>query len=369
MAQTQFRSDDTERWVYKFGNGSDGAYAPSTGTDAPIDSACSGSVNTNLLTASNGSFAAGQLILIHQTQGSNAGVWELNRIESYTPGTITTSFNLKNNYASGAQVLVIPQHSSGNIAGGVTVSVKPWNGTTGGIYAKFVNGIFNIDGTLAANGAGYRGGNGASNTNTGAFRGENYNGTGYNDHSQSANLSAGGGGFFGAGAGYNGTVAYQSDPNLVTRFVPGSAGGGGNSNSGAGGQGGFGGAIVLIIAKVITVTGFINANGSNGTVGAGNQGAGGSAAGGCILLKGQVITLGSSLVTASGGTTDGSATADPGGVGAGSEAIAGQGGQNKVAGKGVIHADYSGSFSGSTTPTIDADQDTSIIDSSGLMDF
>ena len=42
MASTQFRSDDTEKWTYGFGSGVAGDGSINTSTDAPIDSACSG---------------------------------------------------------------------------------------------------------------------------------------------------------------------------------------------------------------------------------------------------------------------------------------------------------------------------------------
>ena len=158
MAQRQFRSDDTSIWTDRFGIGTDGAYAPSTGTDAPIDSACTGTISTTSLSATNAGFAIGQLILIHQTQGASAGVYELNKIANYSAGTITTTYTLINTYTSGAQVLVMPSYSSGNIAGGVTITGKAWNGTVGGIYAKFCSGTFTLAGTLTGTGKGYRGG-------------------------------------------------------------------------------------------------------------------------------------------------------------------------------------------------------------------
>ena len=67
---------------YNFGNGSDGA-ATLSGTDAPVDSSCSGTSATTSLSATNGSFAANQVILIHQTRGSGVGQWEINIIQSY----------------------------------------------------------------------------------------------------------------------------------------------------------------------------------------------------------------------------------------------------------------------------------------------
>lgn len=72
-----------------------------------IYSACSGTAGAYTLSATNASFAAGQEILIHQTQGTNAGQWERNTIQSYTAGTITLKNPLLGSYVSGAQVLAM----------------------------------------------------------------------------------------------------------------------------------------------------------------------------------------------------------------------------------------------------------------------
>lgn len=372
ISQRQFRSDDTSIWSDKYGNGSDGAYAPSTGTDAPIDSACTGTINTTSLSATNVSFATGQLILIHQSRGTGAGQWELNKIAGYTAGTITTSYNLIYDYVSGAQVLVMPQYASANIAGGVTITGKAWDGTVGGIYAKFVNGTFTLAGTLTVKGAdggqnnssansdggGYRGGHGSNDSPNQAGQGESEVGAGGN--SVNANGSGGGGGQGGAGGGTVGT-SYQTVAGLTTRFVFGGAGGGANGNGGTGAQGGNGGGIVLIIAKTITVSGSLNVNGGAGNNGTVNGGSGGGA-GGCVLLKGQVLTLGTTLCTSSGGNGGSSVGGDPGGGGAGSA-----NGSTKNGAVGRIHADYSKSISGTTTPSIDSRSDLVLNTDTGML--
>ena len=60
----------------RFGDGSDGNLTISTNTtDTPIDSSCSGTSGTKSLSATNTSFTAGQIILIHQTRGTGVGAW------------------------------------------------------------------------------------------------------------------------------------------------------------------------------------------------------------------------------------------------------------------------------------------------------
>ena len=99
-AQRQWRSDDTSTWVEKYGDGADGAYAPTTGTRTEIDSACTANIDSNSVTATNTSFATGQTILIHQTKGTGAGQWEFNKISSYVAGTITTKYKTIYAYAT-----------------------------------------------------------------------------------------------------------------------------------------------------------------------------------------------------------------------------------------------------------------------------
>ena len=102
MAQTKFRSDDTDKWLEGFGDGLDGDLTISSNTtEAPIDSSCSGTAGSYSLTATNASFAAGQLILIHKSRGNTtvtAGEYELNKISAYVAGTITLKYALKNSY-------------------------------------------------------------------------------------------------------------------------------------------------------------------------------------------------------------------------------------------------------------------------------
>lgn len=365
MAQRQFLTSDTDKWSDRFGDGSDGDYDPTTSTDAPIDSACTASIGTKTISATNGSFAAGQLILVHQTRGTGAGQWELNKIDSYSAGTITTVYDTIFAYVSGAQVLVMPQYSSGLIDTGVTITVKAWNGTVGGIYAKFSNGTFTITNTLIGLGKGYRGGTGVSGATANYVAGggegisgfsgtgpgaQNITGGGCGRQGVAAggDGGGGGGGYFATGSNGSGSSpgsggSSNGIASLVTGFHLGGGGaaGGGGSN-GPGGNGAISGVVVLIIAKTILVNGSLPNNGAVGESQGGSLGrtGGGGGSGGAILLKGQSVTVGSSLITATGGA---------GGTGTG-----GNGGAGSV---GRIHIDYSDSISGTTNPTLDSSQD------------
>jgi hypothetical protein len=382
----QFRSDDTDKWLYGFGNGSDGDLTiGSNTTEVPIDSACTGTASATSLSATNASFAAGQIILIHQTRGTGAGNWELNKIASYVAGTITLERPLMNTYASGAQVRVLKQYRNVTINSGVTYKAKTWTGTVGGILGFFAKGIVNINGTInvagesgtnqlgdqtgqGTTGAGFRGGKN-SNDNSGAGHGEGYTGTYGNESTEGSpgswsgsdsgngGTGAGGaqqGGNSGSGGG-NGTSGGNGSGSaggggsavgnaaLTSMFFGGGGGGGRASGSGAGG--GQGGGICAIFGKRIVIdasTGFIDGRGGNGAT---NPQGGGSSAGGAgasILLKCVSGVLNTTRISAAGGTP---------------------GRDSNSGGVGRIHIDYAISFTGTTTPTIDSQLDRSLLSS------
>lgn len=115
--------------------------------------------------------------------------------------------------------------------------------------------------------------------------------TGGNGASSSTDGGAGGGGLYGS-----------SD--LSSLFL-GSGGGGEGSGSSSGGSGGGNGAgIILIYANNVSVSGSISATGYNGIKNVYNSAYGGGGAGGSVKIMGGTLTLGSSLITATGGTGD-----------------------------------------------------------------
>ena len=361
-----------------FGTGGDGALTISSNTtEAPIDSACTGTAGATTLSATNASFAAGQVIFIQQSQGTNAGQWERTTIQGYTAGTITVGVPLKNTYTSGAQVRVLKQYSSVTVSSGITYTCKAWNGTVGGLIGWLCTGTSTITGTVLADGKGFVGGSQfecTTDTQT-AYCGEGTVGASVQKNSSdtSANGNGGGAGMRGAtgytvgggGGGSNGGYGTDgtgtpprqglkgnlSGSNDLTTMTFGGGGGGGvylnTGGTGTGGNGGNGGGAVFITATTLTVTGSITSNGANGqnaTGTAANSG-GGAGAGGSILLKAQTATIGSSLITANGGTGGTGNNANPGGNG----------------GNGRVHLDYYTSYTGTTSPTLDATQDNTLV--------
>jgi hypothetical protein len=367
----QFRSDDTSIWQEGFGNGSDGAVTISTNTtQSPTDSACTGTSGTTTLSATNGGFGAGKNILIHQTRGTGMGNWELNVIASYTTGTITLKYPLQNSYVTGAQTIVLGNYTDVTINTGVTFSAKAWDGSVGGIIGWIANGTTTITGTVSANISGFRGGYASSTNNQNGWAGENQTRTVNGTQATSAeNQSAGGGGFgisgtkapgAGGGGGYatSGTAGGAQEStggsgggtigsaDLTSLHFGGSGGGGGGITGYSVGQGNSGAGIVLIFSKNISITGSITCNGGNGT-GSTYCGGGGSA-GGSILIKAQTATLGTTKMTATGGS---------GGTASQNFGLGGTGGTGGV---GRIHLDYLTSYSGTSSPTLDVRQDNTL---------
>lgn len=378
-----YKFDITTQSNY-FGDGSDGALTISADTtDTPIDSACSGTVGATALTATNVSFAAGQIIYIHQSQVTGAGTYQRNKIVSYTAGTISLDQPLNATYTTGAQVLVIKQYTDVTVNSGKTWSAKLWNGTTGGILIFLANGAVTVTGTISASGKGYNlGGKGRTGQlptvikqtgegNLGYVQQIDYSGCSYGNSNNygsgggyGANCQQEGGGGGGNGAiGSNGIYADLSGnitptagkggeatgtADLTTMLFGGQGGGGSSGYAATGGNGGNGGGILFISGTNITITGSVVSNGNNGGNGDNTGGyaqGGGGGAGGSILLKSQVGILGASLVSAQGG----------GGGNDGSGNL--RGGSGAV---GRINLNYYTSYTGTTTPTLNVVQDSSL---------
>lgn len=323
-----------------FGNGSAGPLnITSNTTESPIDSACAGSSGGTSLSATNASFAPEQMILIHQTQGTGHGSWELNFIDEYTAGTITTLFDLANNYSitgsNKAQVRTVPEYSSITIAAGVTWTGKAWTGTVGGLLAYACNGHVQINGTMSVKGTGFRGGTGTNGQGGGSsqlgFKGEGFNS--FTGQGQAANGNGGGGGEggdggSGGGGGGNGTAGTTGQNNqgapgvggsvagnaALTLLDLGGGGGGGrgesNMNTGSwkAGNGGRGGGAIFGWQQSITVnatTGFIDLRGDDGQNSTGSHeegsGGGGGGSGGSGYFVGGDANFGTNRVLCSGG--------------------------------------------------------------------
>lgn len=385
----QFRSDDTSYWPYKFGSGADGvATWSSNGTWSPIRASCSGlSGSTSLnISAVSGTFTNGELVMIHQSRGTGAGNWELAKISSGGgTSTLTLQHALSNTYtdsgASQAQVTKLYQYSSATVNSGVTLSSTAWDGNTGGIICFCVNGTLTISGTISASEKGYRGGtrgwqfglNNAGGQGEGTSGDRNTQSTAANGNGGGAGgganpVNAGGAPAGGGGNGASGETGYDPSRNAtkgtggstggvsaLTSMVFGGGGGGGGcgdanpTQSATFGYGQAGGGIILIMAKTVSITGSVVANGgTHALVAVEDQHAGGAGGGGSVLIKAISATLGTAKITASGGARcykdDYPNDVYYGGAG----------------GVGRVHLDYLYSYSGTTSPTLDVRQDFSL---------
>lgn len=402
MAQMQFRSDDTEVWPYKFGDGSDGAYNSSSSvTWNPTDVGCAGTAGNYSITADAGSMSNGQLVLIHQSRGTNAGVWELNKIASGGGTTsLTMAHALKNSYvnsgSSQAQMVRIYEYTDFTLNSGHTITSKAWNGSDGGIIAIAANGTATINGQISASSKGFTGGrtgyldiapgphSGATGEGTAGAsvpggqcpecedaksptNNSSGNAGGGGSGARASDRSSGGGGGGNGTAGSSGLTAPESpicyggnggstsgSSQLTTMTFGGGGGGGGKGKDGTSAKyGGAGGGIVLIIAKNIVVGGTIYSNGEAGDIGGdGDRGGAGGGAGGSILLKGVNVNIGTNKVRTQAGPKGASADGNV------LDMEGGDGGKGRIAINYLVAA--TGSTSSSYYGSYNASQDYSL---------
>ena len=202
---------------------------------------------TTLTLASAAGISSGDVLMVYQAQGAtigsgdtaaygavsalgNAGRFEMVSVLGVVGSTVTLSpacgvSPLRFSYASGSQVIRVPQYGNLTIAAGATLSAPQWNGTTGGVMPLLVQNNLVVTGALSASGAGFRGGvldnvTSANGTDVPLFRGaSNADGA---EKGESI-------------AGFQ--VQYDTLNGRYGRGAPANGGGGGNSHNGGGGGG------------------------------------------------------------------------------------------------------------------------------------
>lgn len=334
-----------------------------------------------LIVAETTGFTAGELVLILQVyasgaapatgtpgpidlDASNAGYWELARLESVAPEALGLTAPLVSSFSvPGTQVVRVPEYTSAHIQPSASIMAPPWNGSTGGVLAFLATDTVLNQGTLSANAAGFRGGTfvpssaqstGCTEPNQpqatgGAEKGEGIAAktTGAPTHGYAALANGAGGGNCddggGGGGGHGGpggqggyTVATDGSRDVggrgglalryspLTRLVFGGGGGAGAGSStgatGRGTSGGTGGGIIFIRARDFQGNqGVVSANGAS-AASSGSDGAGGGGAGGHITIRVQ-DRLDCAGLQANGGaggsSTDATRAHGPGGGGGG----------------------------------------------------
>lgn len=388
MAQLQIRSDDTIQWAEGYGNGQDGDLTISGATNySPTKTTGTYNAAKVMDVASNASFSVGEIVLIHQTRhGSIAGTWQLNKITSKPTSQLGFKYDLVSSSFSSSgdnvcQIIKIPQYRTVNINAAYTL--PEWDDSNGGsIGIILANTIIQGSGSLNGDGKGFKGAvqDAGGNSGTG-LAGESY--ADNTSPSGGANNEGGGGGgerWAGGGGGggggahaANGTHGNETSDGSATtggdggasygqanlvKIYPGSGGGagGGDSDNPAvftGAPGGDGGGAWILIAPQIDLESMtITNDGANGTsrgTSGDNGGGGGGGAGGSALIKGDIVKLGTNRVGVALGS---------GGAGFKS------GGDGAV---GRIAVEYGSKLTGSTTPSANTFENTSLVQQYGNM--
>ncbi len=206
---------------------------------------------TTITVASAAGITAGDVLLVYQAQGAtisttnantygavtalgNAGRYEYVSVASVSGTTITLGracslTPLRFTYSSGAQVLRVPQYTSLTVNAGASIVPQAWNGSTGGIVAAIVDGTATVNGSINANGRGFRGGAIDNDTTATGTDVPAYVATTTADGAEKGESIAGSQATYdGLGGRYN-------------RGAPANGGGGGNAHNAGGGGGANGG--------------------------------------------------------------------------------------------------------------------------------
>jgi len=352
---------------------------------------------------STGCLIVGDEVLLINLKGNatstiNVGNYETLRVESISDNVIRfttakTKFYGDNSTDdsnigtdSGNQNVMlqrVPNYNSLVVNAGISFFPSDFDGLKNGVMF-FRSKITSINGSITAKGSGYRGTTyagddlqqyqGSSTTGTG-IQSINFKAEGGGGGAQYHCAGGGGGGYATAGTdGIRAGTACQSpgaggpsyptygNPSLSKLYLGSGGGAGATGYNGSwapdGGGGGSGGGIVYIASDSLVVSGYLRADGNNGTsiadVGGTDisPGGGGGGAGGSLKIEAQNINLGSSLTLANGGTGGttgysnyGSSYADLGGYSTGGNG-----------GNGIVAITYGSSISGSSNPTYNINQ-------------
>lgn len=321
------------------GNGKDGPLEVSSDIEVNVFATLSQPAvegTKELLVSDTSGFAKDDVVLVWQPNGLEgtrresvtlddsvgAGRYQLLRIVDVVTGKLGVATTVRGTFAPASQVVRVPQFTNLTIPKGGRIHAKHWTGRTGGMVAFFVSGELVVDGEIAADGAGFRGGKGRKTPAT--FGCDGLDRTtlehGYANKGEglangaivgAPNLANGGGGGAchnagGGGGGHGGrggkggrscrdcdgdrdapqglggaAVLYD----VATRLVMGGGGGAGetdDSNS-PDNDGGDGGGVIFIRAGSIRGAGGIHSIGAQGG-GSDESGAGGGGAGGLVFV-------------------------------------------------------------------------------------
>src|SRR6266496_1525538 len=161
-----------KQWWTGTGSGIDGGLNVVNGQMVYADAtraALSGSVSagaSSVPVASSAGFAGGQEVLIFHMTGPAAGAHESGTVVSVASGQLNLSAELAHAFRidsiSKAQVIRIANYTSVTVQSGGTLTVNPWNGSTGGVMFLRATGAVTVQsgGVLTVAGKGFAGGAG-----------------------------------------------------------------------------------------------------------------------------------------------------------------------------------------------------------------
>lgn len=346
--------------VQQLGDGRDGPLEVTTtnrvinAATGLLDDAAAG--DRFVLVADSTPFSAGGVVLLMQTQWRSdgeryrVGEFSVHFIDRVAGPRLELATPLNRPWRQGeTQAVLVPQFTDVTVSSGASLIAPPWNGTSGGVLALMATGTVRNEGTLSANGAGFRGGTPReiSQTETGclaedepaprgaergesvlvggfgvSFTGRRNNDTGggggacaYSGGGGGGSLGEGGqGGFSGDGrrdvGGYGGVALTFSG------LVLGGGGGATNGSFGRGRAGGRGGGAIFVRARSLDGAGFMVANGQDGPATDTRFGGGGGAgAGGSVVVE--VVDSAKCALFANGGVGGAATDNGPGGGGGG----------------------------------------------------
>jgi len=258
-------------------------------------------------TVSSGCLAPGDEVLLMNVQGAsgattNVGNHEVFQVVTVAGATVTLNAPKTLSYGAnagaddgigagaGEQRVVlqrIPMYAHLTVQAGVSATVNPWDGATGGIFAARLVGATTLDGSVDVTGLGYRGGATTSAPSATGQQGESITGLGAGG--DTSNIGGGGGGpgdgacsdiGFGAGGGSYHTAGTQG------------------TNSGCGGDAGTTYSVADLQQLRLGSGG--GAGGSDNSLGDNPPGAAGGAGGGIVLLLGTNPIEGAGTILAVG---------------------------------------------------------------------
>lgn len=205
-----------------FGDGSDGPLVVNAGQTNFTDTVRAVVTGNNpagssvVSVATTNGFRTNDLVLIIAMQDPNtdlnqniAGRYEFARLFSLSNSALVLTGPLSNSFPATAsqriQVLRLPQYGTVTVNG--TLTCSNWNGTTGGVLAFLAQSLtIGTNGSVTAEGKGFRGGPDYAQADVDGYQGESFAGTWANRNTAN-NFGGGGGGgrsWYGGGNGGGG---------------------------------------------------------------------------------------------------------------------------------------------------------------------